>query len=201
MLTKTQEKIMQLFVANIAKSFTIRQVERELKIHYALVHRAITPLIKEGHYLKLNENNLVQLNYKENHDILSYVESNRKNELFKKSYAKDIRRFLDEILDKFEQEYFIIILFGSSVEKSTPGDYDLLFIFESSEIADKTEKAIEVIASNNSNKFHIQALGIESIYEMAAKREQKNLLNELLNKHIILYGSEYFYRLLKHARQ
>ena len=201
MLTKTQEKVMKLFAANISKSFSIRQVERELKIPYALVHRAITPLIKEQHYLKLNENSLVQLNYKEHHDILGYIESVRKNELLDKNYAKEIKGFLDEALVKFGHEYFIIILFGSAVEKPTPGDYDVLFIFENNETANKKERAIDVIASNHSDKFHIQAVGTESIFEMAAKREQKNVLNELLNKHIILYGSEYFYRLLKHARQ
>ena len=62
MLTKTQAKIMQWFTANIAKSISIRGVGKDLNIPYALVHRAITPLIKIDHYLKLSENNLVELN-------------------------------------------------------------------------------------------------------------------------------------------
>lgn len=192
---------MQLFTGNIAKAISIRQVERDLSISYPLVHRAITPLIKSDQYLKLNQNNLVQLNYQDHHNVLAYVESLRRNKLLDKPHAKPIKDFLEEVLDKFDQEYFIIILFGSAVESKTPGDYDILFIFENNNVASEQERALDVIASNHSDKFHIQSLGTESIFEMASKRNQKNVLNELLNKHIILYGGENFYRLLKNARQ
>lgn len=201
MLTKTQANIMQLFTGNIAKAFTIRQVERDLHTSYPLIHRAITPLIKEKHYLKLNENNLIQLNYQKHHDVLAYVEYLRRNELLNKHHSKPIKDFLIEVLEKFDQEYFIIVLFGSAVESSKPGDYDLLFIFKNNEIANERERAIDVIASSHSDKFHVQAIGTESVFEMASKRNQKNVLNELLNKHIILHGAENFYRLLKNARQ
>jgi hypothetical protein len=201
MLTKTQAKIMQLFTANITKAFSIRQVERDLNISYPLIHRAITPLIKSNQYLILNENNLVQLNYQNHHNVLAYVESLRKDELFHKNYAKPINYFIEEVLDKFDQEYFIIILFGSAVESNKPRDYDILFIFENNKVANERERTIDIIASNHSDKFHIQSIGTESVFEMSKKRNQKNVLNELLNKHIIIYGAENFYRLLKHARQ
>lgn len=201
MLTKTQIKIMQLFVGNIAKAISIRQVGRDLGISYPLVHRSITPLIKTMHYLKLNQNNLVQLNYQDHHEILAYIESLRRNEILDKRHAKPIKNFLEEVLDKFDQEYFIIILFGSTVESNNPRDYDVLFIFENNKVANERERAIDVITSNHSDKFHIHSIGTESIFEMGSKRDQKNMLNELLNKHIILYGAENFYRLLKNARQ
>ena len=201
MLTKTQYKIMQLFAGNIEKSFSIRRVAKDLIMSYPLVHRAITDLIRSKYYLKLDENKLLRLNYQDHHDMLAYVESIRRKKLFKKRYAKPIKDFLEEILDKFDQEYFIIILFGSAVVSSKPKDYDLLFIFESNEVANKRERAIEVIGLNHSKKFHFQSIGSESVFEMASKRTQKNVFNELLNNHIILYGAENFYRLLKHARQ
>ena len=201
MLTKTQTRIMKLFTANITKAISIRQAARELKAAYPLIHRAITPLIKTRKYLELSENNLVRLNYRENGDILSYIECLRRNEFLNKPRAKPIKSFLEEILEKFSHEYFIIILFGSAVESSRPGDYDVLFIFETNKTANERERAIELIASNHSDKFHMQSVGTESIPEMASKRNQRNVLNELLNKHIILYGAENFYRLLKHARQ
>ena len=87
------------------------------------------------------------------------------------------------------------------MESSKPGDYDVLFVFEINKTADERERAIEAIASNNSDKFHVQSIGTESVFEMASKRTQKNVLNELLNKHALLHGAENFYRLLKHARQ
>ena len=201
MLTKTQARIMQLFTANISKAFSIRQAARELETSYPLVHRAITPLIRTGKYLELTENNLVQLNYRENICMLASVECLRRNELLNKPHAKPVKAFLEEILEKFNQEYFIIILFGSAVDSSKPGDYDVLFVFETNKIAGQRERAIDVIASNHSDKFHIHSIGTESVFEMASKRNQRNVLNELLNRHVILYGAENFYRLLKHARQ
>ncbi len=201
MLTKTQAKIMQLFVSKIAKDFSIRRVERLLRMPYALVHRAITPLIKKHHYLIINDQNLVQLNYRDHHDVFAFVEYIRRNELLKKASHRPVKELAMEILQKFGHEYFIVILFGSAVEKANPRDFDVLFIFESNEEANKKKRAIEVIASNHSAKFDIVAVGTESIFEMAAKRDQINVFNEILNKHIVLYGAENFYRLLKDARQ
>ena len=200
MLTKTQSRIMQFFTTNVAKSFSIRQAARELKTSYPLVHRAITPLIR-GKYLDLTENNLVRLNYRENGGVLAYAENLRKELFLSRPHAKPIKSFLREILEKFYHEYFIIILFGSAVESSKPGDYDVLFVFETNKTANERERAIDVIASNHGDKFHVQSIGTESVFEMASKRTQKNVLNELLNKHVLLYGAENFYRLLKHARQ
>lgn len=201
MMTKTQLKIMQFFVGNITNALSIRQVGRDLNMSYPLVHRSISPLINKFQCLKVNKNNLVQLNYENNHELLAYVESLRKDKFFNKNHVKPIKDFLEEILDKFDQEYFIIILFGSAIEKNNPSDYDVLFIFENNYIANEHGRAIDIIASNHSDKFHIQSIGTESIFEMSSKRNQKNILNELLNKHIILYGGENFYRLLKDARQ
>ena len=40
----------------------------------------------------------------------------------------------------------------------------------------------------------------ESVYEMLGKREQRNVLNEVLNKHILIHGAELFYRLVDRGR-
>ena len=48
--------------------------------------------------------------------------------------------------------------------------------------------------------FEERVIGFESVYEMLAKRDEKNIMNEILNKHIILYGAELFYRLIARGR-
>ena len=46
MLTKTQLRIMQLFVSKITKRFSLREVGRELSMHQALAYRASKELIQ-----------------------------------------------------------------------------------------------------------------------------------------------------------
>lgn len=201
MLTKTQVRIMKLIVSHITEQFSINGIANRLDMNVSLAHRAITPLIKIHKLITVNKQNHLSLNYEENHDVLAYVEYLRRKEFLSRPSNRAIAGFREEVLEKLKDEYFIMILFGSAVEKKTPRDFDILFIFEDYEKVRKREKAIEVIASNHSEDFDINIVAVESIYEMAAKRKQRNVLNEALNKHIILYGAENFYRLLKNARQ
>ena len=96
-------------------------------------------------------------------------------------------------------DFFISILFGSSVEEKGR-DIDLLFIFPEI-IVEKNEKIIKNIAENFTLNLDINVISIESAYEMLSKYENINVLNEILNKHVILFGGETFYRTLNNARQ
>lgn len=149
----------------------------------------------------MNKQKLISLNYQEHYGELSYIEHLRKKDYLNQKYNKIILDFKNEILEKFKDEYFIMILFGSAVYNKKPHDYDIFFIFENYKKVKEHEKAIEVIASNHNKEFDINIVAVDSIFEMASKRDQKNIFNELLNNHIILYGAENFYRLLKNARQ
>ena len=200
-LTKTQHRIMQLFVSHMTELFSINGVADRLRMNVSLAHRAIIPLIRIHKLLTVDKHNLISLNYDENHEELAYNEYLRRKDFLNKPRNKPIAEFRKEVLEKLKDEYFIMILFGSAVEKRNPHDYDFLFIFENYEKVGKREKAIEVIASDYDKDFDINIVAVESIYEMAAKRKQRNVLNELLNKHIMLYGGESFFRLLKNARQ
>ena len=64
-----------------------------------------------------------------------------------------------------------------------------------------TEKVIKNIASNFSFKIDLQVISKESAYEMFSKREQINILNESLNKHLIVFGGENYYKILSNARK
>ncbi|MFT4343731.1 MAG: hypothetical protein ACMXYE_03205 [Candidatus Woesearchaeota archaeon] len=199
MLTKTQSKIMQFCVTNITELYTINGIARMMNMNPSLVHRAITPLVKEHKLLTLTKHNLITVNYTSNHGELAYIEYLRMQEFLSKN--KMIKDFRSEILQKLNDEYFIVILFGSAITKAKPNDYDILFIFEDFEKVRKRERAIELIASQYEKEFDITVIGVESIFEMATKRTQKNVFNETLQNHIILYGGELFYRLLQNARQ
>lgn len=196
MFTKTQIEIMKIFVSKIDKKFSINQISDILRKKYPLIHRSIKPLIEKNYLLK-DEQDLIYLNYRDNYEELAFLESIRKSEWLNKN--KDARLFFQECSKSIQVDFFISVVFGSSVEKKGK-DIDLLFILNEKEL-EKNEKVIRNISENFTLTLDINVIPVESAYEMLSRREQANVLNELLNKHIILFGGENFYRILNNARR
>ncbi len=196
MFTKIQLEIMKAFVSKINRKFSIKQISELINKQYFPTHRSIKPLINEGYLLK-DEQDLISLNYKENHCELAFSEYERKQEYLDKN--KDLALFFKECTKNIKTDFFISLIFGSSVEKKGR-DIDLLFIFPENEV-EKNEKIIRNISENYTLKLDINVISTESTYEMLSKREEVNVLNELLNKHIVLFGGENFYRILNNARK
>ena len=201
MLTKTQGKIMQFFTGRITDSFAIREVERNLQIDYSLVHRAIQPLIK-GQFLKVEKGGLM-LNFRKNHSTLAYVESLRRDELLHRPKYTDLVMCLHTFIKKFKEENFALLLFGSMVYKKDPSDFDLLLIVDNEDKIESSEAFLHNISRDYEleEKLHIVCISYEMVYDMLGSREQKNVINEVLNKHIIVHGAELFYRLLDRGRK
>jgi hypothetical protein len=197
MLTKTQLEIMKVFVSKITERFSIKQISEILKKPYPLIHRSIKSLIVEKFIIK-DKQNFLSLNYKKNHSTISYVESLRKDSFLRKN--KTITLFVNDALKKIKADFFILLIFGSAVDKQKPRDVDILMIFKNSNKNREIETILNNIASNFSKDFDINVLTVESVYEMLSKRDNKNLMNETLNKHILIFGSENYYRLLENAR-
>ena len=198
MLTKTQVEIMKLFTSKIEKKFSINEIATYLKKPYALIHRSIGPLL-EQEVILIDEKKLLSLNYRKNLQELSFIESVRTKERLKEE--KSVSLFVKDCLAEINQDFFIFLIFGSFVEKKKFNDLDLIVILDTIKEIDKTEKIIKNIASNFSFKADIHVLTKESAYEMFGKREQANILNESLNKHLIVFGGENYYRILSNARR
>ena len=197
MLTKTQSKIMEIFVSKINEKFSIKQISEIVKKAYPLVHRSIKNLIDNQFIIK-DKQKFLSLNYKENRLELAYIESLRTKEFLKKN--KTIALFIKDVLEMIRGDYFTFLIFGSCVSKQKPRDIDILFILEDKNKIGSLEKIFHNIASNFSLKFDINIISVESVYEMLFKRDQVNIINETLNNHILIFGAENYYRLLKNAR-
>jgi len=193
-LTKSTAKVLQLFTGHITETFTLREVARRLRMHVSLTHRAIQPLI-DAKIVKRDKHKNLSLNYKIHHETLAFAEYLRRDTFLGK--FKDIQLLAEEVVHKIKQESFILLVFGSSVESNKPRDIDVLLIVDSTEKVAFHEKFLHNIASNYGSPFEERVIGFESVYEMLSKRDEKNIMNELLNKHIILYGAELFYRLME----
>ena len=168
-------------------------------MHVSLAHRAIKPLIEENIVLKDKHKNLI-LNYKIHHETLAFVEYLRRDELLTKVKSKDIALFAEEVINKIKEDNFILLVFGSVIDSDKPRDIDILLIVDNTDKVDFHEKFLHNIASNYNLPFEERVISFESVYEMLAKRDEMNLINEILNKHMILYGAESFYRLIQRGR-
>lgn len=198
MFTKTQIRIMKLFVSQITKRFSLREVGKELSMHQALTYRASQELINKK-LIQLNDGKYV-LNYKDHHQELSYFEFLRNQELLNKN--KKISILNKELVNRMPFDSFSLIIFGSTVISKKPNDLDLLLIIEKTEDIEAIERFLtNIIDSFSGLKVHSLVVSFESVKEMLTFRDGKNVMNEVLNKHIILYGAELFYRLLKKYRR
>ena len=196
-INRNTAKVLQLFVGHITESFTLREVARRLKMHVSLVHRAIQPLIESKIIVQDKHMNLL-LNYKDHHETLAFVEYIRRDVFLEKH--TDIRLFRDEILNKIGEENFVLLVFGSAVESSRPRDIDVMLIVDSTDKIEFHERFLDNITSGYDLPFEGRVIGFESVYEMLSRRDEKNVINEILDKHVILYGAELFYRLIARGR-
>lgn len=197
MLTKTEILILKVFVSRITKKFSIKEISEILKKQYPLIHRASSNLIEKG-YIKSDERKLLSLNYKENIAELSFVEAQRTKEAL--NNKNSISLFIKDCLNELKEDFFIFLIFGSFVEKNKFNDLDIMIILDKPEKIERTEKMLSNIYSNFSFKTDINIISKESAYEMLSKREQINIINESLNKHLIVFGGENYYRMLANAR-
>ena len=163
MLTKTQAKILEIFVSKITARFSIKQVSEILKKPYPLIHRSIKVLIEHRYIIK-DEKELLSLNYKENISEFSYIESLRKKEFLEKD--KTLSLFVKDVINKSKIDYFIFLIFGSSVESKSPKDIDILIIIEDKDKISEFERFAENIGTNFSKKFDINAISLDSAYEI-----------------------------------
>lgn len=196
-LNKSTAKLLQFFVGHITESFTLREVARRLKMHVSLTHRAIQPLINSK-IIEQDKHKHLILNYKNHHETLVFAEYLRRDNFLEKN--KDIRLFRDEVISKINEDNFVLLIFGSTVESSKPRDIDIMLIVDKTDKIEFHEKFLHNAASNYDLPFEERVIGFESVYEMISKRDEKNVINEILNKHIILFGAELFYRLIERGR-
>ena len=187
---------MKEFTSKIDEKFNIKRISDIIKKPYSLVHRAITSLLKERFLIK-DKQKFLSLNCKQNLPKLAYIESLRNEGFLKKN--KTIALFVKDVLETIKPDFFIFLIFGSSLNKKNARDVDVLFIINTKDIG-SIEKILTNLASNFSLDFDIRVISVDSAYEMLNKKNESNIMNETLGKHIIIFGAENYYRILKNVR-
>lgn len=195
--SRTQIGVMKVFAGSIRARFSIRQVAGIAKKTYRLAYGSIKDLTVRG-LLSKDERGLLSLNYRENHPALAYIESLRAGDFLEKN--KTVALFAKDVKDRIGLDFFTLLAFGSCVSgKKKPRDIDILLIVPEKGDVEAAERVLERAASNFTLTFDCHVISTESAREMLAKRGEANVFNETLDKHILLFGAENYYLLLKNA--
>ena len=197
MLTKTELKILKLFASSLGRKFSINEISKSLGISYTLAYNSTSRMLQFG-LISKDEKKFLSAKLDKNYADFAYAEAERSRDFLKKNSVVAV--FLSDILSRLGQEYFTLLVFGSSVSKEKYNDIDLLLIVPTEVDVLPAEKISMNIADNFSTEFHINVISVESVNEMLGKRKEANVMNETLNNHIVLFGAENYYRMVSNVR-
>ena len=201
LFTKTETRILELLVSKPLQRFTIREISRLIGKDLKIVHTYTQQLLQKKCLLK-DEQQHLHLNYQANISDLAYIENIRKEKLFHQYPTLKIAA--TDFLKKTKHSFFVLLIFGSYAEGNIHknSDLDVLVILPDEDENHIFERELNSVFSISFQKFHPHVISKVSFREMIAKRDETNIINESLNKHIILFGAELYYKLLgeRHVR-
>ncbi|MBS3123145.1 nucleotidyltransferase domain-containing protein [Candidatus Woesearchaeota archaeon] len=199
MLTKNDLRIMEFLIKNQEKKFSIREISRQVKIDYKLVHNSIQRLEEKKliDYLEFGKTGLWEINLRNNIDDLVQVENIKAKKLLEKEIG--IRVIIKDLKEKMNNPYYTLIIFGSYAKSKQhqQSDLDLIIIVPNHESIKEAEIAINSVAKIIPLKLHGFTFTMDDFKRMLIANEELNVAKETLNNHIILHGAEAYYKLLE----
>jgi len=183
-------KILNYLIENRNQFFSIKNLAQNINLDYKSANLAANGLEQEKliNIKKIAGSSicLITNNYS---PIINYVETKRKEKLFKK---RQFKMLIDDL--ELIKKPFVCILFGSHIKESATknSDIDLLFITE-------FENEIQKIINRFPFEIHATYTNYNDFISMANNKEF-SVVSEVLKKNIILVGIEEFYRVIKHVK-
>ena len=181
-------KLIQTLGKNLNNQIPIRQLSKESKIPYTTTHR----LIKNNKAIfiidKKGNIKLCSLNLKDN-ITKNYLILSERKEAEKFSNKNPEFKVLKKELPLGD---YSLILFGSRAEgkQREKSDIDLCIINKDGNKNIKFSK-FELLFKLEINPIYLK----DQEFKQMLKEEEQNLAKEIIKKHIILYGEEYFWNL------
>lgn len=182
-------KLLQTLGKNINNEIPIRQLSKESKIPYTTTHRLVKNNKSLFNITQKGNIKLISLNLKDNitKNYLILAERSESD-----SFLKNEPQFkvLKEDIPKGD---FSLILFGSRAEGKgrEKSDIDLCIINQDGKKNINFSK-FELLFKVEVNPIYLS----NKEFKQMLKEEEQNLAKEIIKKHIILYGEEYFWNLV-----
>lgn len=185
-----KEKILKHLIENKDKKESINQTSGAIYADYKNTFNAVNSLPKDLISIeKIGNSNIINLNLIPHKEIYN-IENKRTKEFLEKN--KQLK-LVQEDIQSIAYPFFIILIFGSFVKKTSTkkSDIDLCII------SDNNEKIKRLISKLNllSLSLEIHIFSFEE-FESMLKTKENNLSKEIIKKNIILYGIENYYNLI-----
>ena len=199
MATKTQIEILKLLISSPEKPLTIRGIARALHKSYTLVYNNLASLEKEK--IIASESvppaRIITLNPFAPSEMLIDIEQERKREFLKKYPWAQV--MLEDALSAAKDIFLIVMVFGSYAKgKETPkSDIDLLIVVDEKRKISSMEGIFQNIYTKIKKGVHV--VDADNFKVMIKNSNELNIGNEAKKHHIIMYGAEAYYQLLKNA--
>lgn len=197
MLTTKELQIIELFKKNIFTSFTIREIMKNIHTNsYNWTHNAIMKLQKENilSLEKKGQSQLCTINLGEQKSIIYLSLCEELNALNKK--LPHIKR----ILELSSPHFHTLIVTGSYANNTftEESDMDVVVIIDKEEekkwVLHKLQNEGELMIP----PLHPYVFTREEFLEMLTNGEE-NYGTEIVKKHLIISGAEFYFNLLKEA--
>ena len=197
MLTQTQEKILAFLLGNSEEKLTIRGISKRLNKSYTLVYNNILGLEKDNIIIKesIPPAQIIKLNEFAPAEIFVEIELKRKKE-FLEEYSW-VSLMLEDVLSSAKNLFFILLVFGSYAKamQTKKSDIDLLVIVQDKKDIEDIENAMN--KAYTKVRKGLNFIDVHDFKEMTKNTNELNIGNEAKKHHIILYGAEEYYQLLK----
>ena len=196
MMTKTQEQILKLLLSKPEEHLSMRQIARLLGKSYALTYNNIQKLIKTEivRTKDVPPAQIVSLSDQAPTSVLVDIERKRTDDFLVKHAWLSLYR--KDILSAVESPFFVMIVFGSYAKgtETKGSDLDIFIIAPAKEDIPALEK---VAQQYTKAKKGIVVVDVHGFLEMIKNQNTLNVGNEARKHHILLYGAETYYELLK----
>ncbi len=201
-LTRNDCRIAEFLLQHMQEKFSIREIARQVKIDYKLVHTSVQRLISKKIIAKkkYGKTELCEINLTEAIIDLILVEQQRTRHFLEKNIG--IKLLVHEMMEKIENPYYTLIIFGSYAKgaQHPRSDVDLLAIALTKEQLSEIERTIHSITFIKPIKIHLITATAADFKEMVEAKEPLNVGKEAVKNHIIIYGAEAYYNLLERCR-
>lgn len=196
MLTKTQIEIIG-YLLNREEPQNIRGIARALRKSYTLVYNNIENLRRKEIIYKqeVPPAQIIKLNEYAPVEVFIEAEDKRKEDFLKR--YKEMGVFLKDVFSNSENLFFILIVFGSYAKGKTTKKSDMDFLAIVPRKEDIKEIEVKVGKSYTKIKKHLIVVDQQDFLGMIKKPKELNIGNEARKNHIILYGVEQYYQLIK----
>jgi len=182
-------KLVQTLGKNLGNQIPIRQLSKESKSPYTTTHRLVKNNPSLFNIEQKGNIKLVSLNFKDS-ITKNYLILGERKEF--EAFVKKTPQF--KIMKKdFPQGNYTVVLFGSRVEgkERKKSDVDLCIINK------EGKKNISFSNFELLYKMEINPIFLmDKEFKQMLKDKGHNLAHEVVKKHVVLYGEEYFWNLI-----